>query len=181
MVVFLNLPWVGWRKDTIETSMYKSEGWYLPNALFVNPSKTWYRRWEQIAMKLLSMTGSQKNISCTKSHVEIYTTFGGKINAIEKSVPMHYPWQNGSHKNCTSKVASLQQIISGLGQLPITLMGMITHDTKMRNMHNILMSCGKTIPISQLGPCCNGIYVYQDILGINKKPMDLYGHPESHK
>jgi len=32
-----------------------------------------------------------------------------KISAVERWVPMHYPWQNGSRKNCISKVASLQQ------------------------------------------------------------------------
>jgi hypothetical protein len=38
---------------------------------------------------------------------------------------MCYPWQNGSCENCTSKVPSGQKLISRLGQLPITLIGMI--------------------------------------------------------
>ncbi len=48
------------------------------------------------------------------------------------------------------------EMICGLGQLPITLMGMITHGHMvMKDIHNIPMSCGLMIPILQLGPCCN--------------------------
>jgi len=43
----------------------------------------------------------------------------------------------------------------GLGQLPITLMGIIPHGHMvMKDIHNIPMSCGLMIPILQLGLFC---------------------------
>jgi hypothetical protein len=40
---------------------------------------------------------------------------------------MHYPWQNGSHKNALPRLQVCNKTIFGLRQLLITLMGMIAH------------------------------------------------------
>jgi hypothetical protein len=58
-------------------------------------------------------------------------------------------------KTTLPRLQVANKIIFGLGQLPISLIGMITHDhMAMKDMRNIPMNCGLMIPILQLGPCC---------------------------
>jgi hypothetical protein len=58
-------------------------------------------------------------------------------------------------KTTLPRLQVANEMICGLGQLPITLMGMITHaHMVMKDIRNIPMSCGLMIAILQLGPCC---------------------------
>jgi hypothetical protein len=73
------------------------------------------------------MNWSWENTSYIKSYAKACTKFGGPSLCGPKMHSYALSWQNGSCKNCTPKVTSGEQMICGLGQLPITLMNMIAH------------------------------------------------------
>jgi hypothetical protein len=70
-----------------------------------------------------------KNISCTKNHVNIYNILGGQSQCDQRMSSYALFMIEMDHEITTLlRLQVCNKIISRLGQLPITLMGMITHD-----------------------------------------------------
>ncbi len=83
-------------------------------------------------------------------------------------------------KTTISRLQVWNKMISMFKQLPITLMGSMVMG--MKDMHNILMSCGQMIPILQLGPWCNFWVLWRWFLFqswnycLNTRPRTHYLH-----
>jgi len=87
--------------------------------------------WQKTRRVQKNMKWNYGSTTFMRNLVHVFITLGGWINPVQRKVSLYHPWQDGLvvHDNfCSQKTYyGKKKRVLGLGQLPITFIGTISH------------------------------------------------------